>query len=243
VNCALMAGSYKQAMNAAEELQKEIPPFYLSAPGALGNFVQYLEESKLFTQVRFGKWDDILNTPVVDTLSFTPVLQHFARGIAYAKSSKIDEANKELEGVRLKMNNASLKEPLVPFNSTYDCSVIAEKLLAGIIAEQQHDYTNAIAYLQQAVDAEDKLIYNEPRDWPLPTRQYLGNALLRAKKYKQAEEIFKKDLVINPQNGWSLMGLQMVYKAANNNGALANVNSRIKDAWIIKDTNVERPVF
>jgi tetratricopeptide (TPR) repeat protein len=49
--------------------------------------------------------------------------------------------------------------------------------------------------------------YNEPRDWVHPARQYLGNVLLKAKKYAEAEKVYKEDLKINPNNGWSLTGL------------------------------------
>jgi tetratricopeptide (TPR) repeat protein len=243
LNCAQMAGNYKEAIIASDELSKQIPSFYLSMPGALGNFVQYVDQSKLLTNVRFGKWDDIISTPVVDSLSFTPVLQHFARGIAFARKNNIAEANASLDALRAKMKNESLKEPLIPFNSAYSSAVIAEKILTGIIAEQQNDYTNAIIYLQQAVDAEDKLVYNEPRDWLLPARHYLGNALLKAKKYKQAEDVFKKDLFINPNNGWSLTGLKTVYRSTNNQKALASTNTRIKNAWLIKDTQIDQSVF
>jgi tetratricopeptide (TPR) repeat protein len=243
LNCAQMAGNYKQAVDASDELSKQIPAFYLSMPGALGNFVQYLDQSKLFTNVRFGKWDEIINIPVADSLTFTPVLQLFARGVAFARKNKIADANAALAALQLKMKNASLKEVLVPFNSAYSSSTIAEKLLAGIIAEQQQDYTSAIAHLQQAVDAEDKLVYNEPRDWLLPARHYLGNALLKAKKYKQAEEVFRKDLVINPNNGWSLTGLKAVYASTNNHRALASMKARINDAWLIRDTEITGAVF
>jgi len=51
MNCAQMAGSYTIAMSAANELQKQIPDFYLSIPVALGNYIQYLYQSPLFTQV------------------------------------------------------------------------------------------------------------------------------------------------------------------------------------------------
>jgi hypothetical protein len=57
------------------------------------------------------------------------------------------------------------------------------------------------------VQAEDALIYNEPKDWLIPARQFLGAALLKSAAYSKAATIFKEDLKENPNNHWSLKGL------------------------------------
>lgn len=243
LNCAQMAGNYKIAMEASLEVQQKIPSFYLSMPGSLGNYVQYIHQSPLFTQIRFGKWEDILQERVVDSLAYTPVLQHFARGIAFAKTNRVTDAAKELELMKTKMNEPSLKEPLAPFNAVYDCAVVAENILEGVIAAQQQDYKNAIAYFKQAVVAEDNLIYTEPRDWLLPARQYLGDALLKDGKFKDAVAVFNKDLEINPNNGWSLTGLLKSYQGINKKSSVAAAEKKLREAWLIKDITVESAVF
>lgn len=243
VNCAQMAGNYQQAMAASKQLQTETPAFYLSMPGALGNYVQYLYQSSLFTLVRFGKWEDILHENQVDSLAYTSLLQHFARGLAYARTGRSGEAENELGLLRTVMRNESLKEPLTPFNAAYDASVVAENILAGVIAEQQKDYTKAISYLESAVKKEDSLIYNEPRDWLLPARHYLGNALLKAGKYNESLSVFNTDLSINPNNGWDLSGIEKALIKLNNKTSLVQVQHRLKTAWMIKDTAIDGPVF
>ena len=243
MNCAQMAGNYQISIAAAKSLQQKIPAFYLQIPGALGNYVQYIHQSPLFTMVRFGKWNDILNETVNESLSFTPVLQHFARGLAFAKTNQVTAAINELDLMKVKMANPSLKEPLTPFNAVYDASLVAQSILEGVIAGQQKDYKNAITHFQQAVEKEDKLIYNEPRDWLLPARQYLGNALLEAGKYQQAIEVFNKDLFINPNNGWSLTGAAKAYKALNKKASVAAAHKQLKTAWLNKDVPIEAAVF
>lgn len=243
INCAQMAGSYSIASVASKELQQEIPGFYLSIPGALGNYVQYLHRTDIFTWVRFGKWEVILKDPVADTLSFVAVLQHFSRGMAFANTGKLADAKKELAIMQTKMKEPSLKEPFVPFNAVYDAALVGENILAGTIAENSKDLDKAIRFFKQAVVDEDKLIYNEPRDWLLPARQYLGSALIKAGKYPDAVEVFIKDLEINPNNGWSLTGLENCYRQLNNNTALAAVQKQLKAAWSIKDTEIDAAVF
>ena len=243
LNCAQMAGNYKIALQASQELQDQIPQEYLSAPGALGNYIQYLHQSIIATWVRFGKWDDIIKQPLHDTLTFTPVLQHFARGLAFLRSNKLVEAVKEADMLKLKMEEPSLKEVLDPMNSTYSAALIAKGILDGAIAENKNDFDKAINFYKQAVKDEDELIYNEPRDWLLPARQYLGNALIKAAKYQEAISVFKKDLEINPNNGWSLTGLLKCYQQLNNKTAVAAVQKRLDAAWSIKDVAIEASVF
>ncbi len=242
-NCAQMAGNYCQSLSAAEELQEKIPAFYLQIPGALGNYVQYLHQAPLFTYVRFGMWQDILSMPVNDSLSFTPVLQQFARGLAFARTNRLQLAKTELNKMRNSMSNPILKVPLTPFNAVYDAAVVAENILAGVIAEEKKDFKIALNHFEIAVKQEDKLIYNEPRDWLLPARHYLGNALVKAGKYKEAVAVFDEDLSINPNNGWALSGLAKSYKSINNKTALATAQSRLRSAWILKDVPIESAVF
>ena len=48
---------------------------------------------------------------------------------------------------------------------------------------------------RRAVDAEDKLNYDEPADWcTYPTRESLGAALFKAKLTEQARAVFRDDL-------------------------------------------------
>jgi tetratricopeptide (TPR) repeat protein len=243
INCAQMAGNYGIAAAASKELKEQIPGFYLQIPGALGNYVQYLHRTDIFTWVRFGKWKDILNDPAADSLSFTAVLQHFARGMAFANINKISEAEKELAIMQNKMTDPALKVPFTPFNAVYDAALVGKNILAGTIAENKQDFKQAISYFKDAVKDEDKLIYNEPRDWLLPARQYLGAALVKSGNWKQAVEVFSKDLQINPNNGWSLTGLQTCYQQLKKTAALAAVQKQLKAAWSVKDTPVETAVF
>ena len=145
--------------------------------------------------------------------------------------------------MKTKMTEPVLKEPLAPFNAAYDGALVAQHILEGVIASEEKDYKNAIAHFQQAVSNEDKLIYTEPRDWLLPARQYLGDALIKAGKFNEAIVVFNKDLEINPNNGWSLTGIATCYKALNNKTSLAVAQKRLRDAWIIKDITVESSVF
>ena len=163
--------------------------------------------------------------------------------MAFANTNKIAEAEKELAIMQNKMTDPSLKEPFTPFNAVYDAAMVGENILAGTIAENKQDLSKAIGFFTQAVKGEDKLIYTEPRDWLLPARQYLGAALIKAGNYKEAVDIFKKDLQINPNNGWSLSGLQTCYWQMKNKAGLSAVQKQLNAAWSIKDMAIDATVF
>src|SRR5262249_49074915 len=96
---------------------------------------------------------------------------------------------------------------LTPFNAAVTGGRVAKYILKGCIAENQSQMNKAIGYFKIAVATEDLLVYQEPRDWLVPARHFLGNALLHEKKYKEAEIVFQQDLVYQPKNYISITGL------------------------------------
>lgn len=241
--CASLAGNYKTAITAADELVQSIPLPYLSMGGADGNYVQYVYSAAVLTDVRFGKWDKVLKSEADEKLTYIALINHFAKGVAYSRSHQPLKAAEEMK--KLKVNLTSKDLQFIPdnFSSAYQGGLIAQSILQGLIFEEQHNYKEAITAYNKAVLEEDKLIYNEPRDWPLSSRQYLGNVLTKAAKYKEAADVFNTDLKIHANNGWALTGLAIAYKQLGNTAALSKTNQRLTIAWEIKDTKIDRAVF
>jgi len=207
-NCAMMRANYSYSNNSALACRNSFDTSFLSFAAPLGTFIQYVYMTPLINDVRFGKWDNILqNAPVSDQHQYAAVLYHWARGMAFAGKQELIAAANELKTMQEKMKGADMSVIMEPFNSPLAAAKVAEKILAGVIAEQEKNFTNAIAILTEAVTLEDQLIYNEPRDWLLPSREYLGNALLHAGNFAKAEIIFKEDLKENPATHWSLYPL------------------------------------
>lgn len=243
INCAQMSGNYTTAISGSDSLRAIIPIPYLSLRGTDGSFFQYLYMQPVLTAVRFGKWDDVLKNKPLDTLPYAAVLLYFSKGLAWCAEGKLEKAELELKMLNDKMKDAALKIPIDNFSSPFESANIASLILQGEIAARQLHYKTAIVILKKAVAAEDHLIYNEPRDWPIPARHFLGDVLLKAGNFKQAITVLNNDLTINPKNGWALTGLQIAYQNTKNDGALFNVNQQLLSAWKIKDEIIKRPVF
>lgn len=241
---AQMAGNYNTSIGSAVKLSKGlVKAGALSMKGALGNYMQYCYSTPLLTDVRFGKWDKILAIQPTDTLLFADILLHFGKGIAYGRKHQLLLAKNELNAFKIKMADKSLKADAVLYSSASAICKVAEPILSGVIAEEEGNLKQAVNFFQQAVVAETNLTYNEPRDWPLPAREYLGDALLKSSKFTEAIEIFKKDLMINPINGWSLTGLSIAYQKTGNLNLLNSSKNQLRKAWTMKDVVINRAVL
>jgi tetratricopeptide (TPR) repeat protein len=201
----------------------------------------------LYTQLRFAKWDSILNTPAIDSgYIYADILSHFCRGIAFARKGRIADANIELAKLRrdTAAGNPQLISPAPNYaNPGINGARVAERILAGVIAESKKDYNQSIALLTQAADLEDGMIYNEPKDWLQPARQFLGNVQLKARRYADAEQTFRADLQANPQNGWSYTGLATALEKQGKQKEAAATRTLAQKAFTRSDTTITTAVL
>jgi len=242
--CAMMDGQYANSIKYAKEMAKSIDTSFLDAGGFFGVMGQYLDMTATFAKVRFGKWDDILNEPAVaDTRVFASIMQHFARGIALARKQQAPAAEKELLAIQNAKSNDQLKESPAAFNPGIAAVSVAEKILAGAIAEAKNELPKAKGFYKEATDIEEGMLYNEPRDWQLPARHYLGNVLLKMKQYTAAEKVYKEDLLVNPNNAWSLAGLLQALQNQEKKTEAATIQQQLKKATARADVKIENSVF
>ncbi len=85
--------------------------------------------------------------------------------------------------------------------------------------------------------------YDEPRGWMQPVSHALGALLLEADRVAEAEEVYRADLEVNPENSWSLHGLA---ECLRRRGAVASakaVEVRFKKAWTQADTKIRASCF
>ncbi len=193
-----------------------------------------------YVMIRFGKWSEILESPAPDKdLIYPNGVWHYARGIAYARTRKLDEAKKELaEVTTIAANPALEKITLMDINKTTDLMQIAKEHLAGEIAAASKDYDAAVKHLKEAVRTEDSLTYDEPPPWSNPTRHYLGAIFLEAKRPAEAEKVYREELRKFPKNGWSLTGLHQSLLAQSKKSEAAAVKKELDAAWAGADISL-----
>ena len=207
--CSMNRNDYTAALKDAVECRNGFDTSFLSMDAPLGDFIQYVYMTPELSMINFQKWQDILQQPYVPArFHYAAAIQRFAKGMAYANTNDITNARLLLTELELLLNNKDLAVVFTPFNAPLTSCRIARYILSGTIAEKENRPEAAIDYFKKAVATEDSLIYNEPRDWLVPARHFLGNALLTAKKYKEARKVFRDDLKVQPNNYISAQGLK-----------------------------------
>ncbi|HUR65562.1 MAG TPA: hypothetical protein VMZ03_04360 [Chitinophagaceae bacterium] len=243
-NNAMLAGRSAYSSLSAKETVKSVPADYLSAPGALGNFIQYVYMTPTLTDVRFGNWSNLLSaTQPAENLTYANIIWHFGRGMAYAHQNNIEGAEKELSQLQVLLKDSSLYIPLTPFSASIDGAMVAESILSGTIALKEKNYDRAIDQFTIAVEQEEQMVYDEPRDWMLSPKHYLGDAYLKAGKTKEAKAVFQKDLLNNNENGWSLFGMWQALTAEKKTVEAARMLARFKKAFDKADVKLYGAVF
>lgn len=236
-NCAMLSGRYEYAKKTALDLRASIDTAALSMAPPMGNYIQYLYMTPLFIDVRYGKWNDLLAMPApAEHHIYANILYHFARGMAHAALNNFSAAENEKTEIQRLMKNEGLTFPIKPFSPLIDGARTSEELLSGFIYLKQNKTAEAITHLKNATETESKMTYNEPRDWILSPKQYLGTAYLAAKKYSEAQKIFESDLAVYADNIWSLYGLERSLLKQKKHTEAAKLKARLAKASVGSDT-------
>lgn len=195
-------------------------------------FAQYFGVEPLIAFTRFGKWEDILSLPAPDEdLIYSNILWRFSRGMAYTRTKEIAKANVELLKLDSLAKQDTLQTIYFSFNPVSSIAKVPLHILRGELLIAQGKSSEGIDVLREAVKLEDDLRYMEPPDWKIPTRHYLGAALLDAARYAEAEIIYLEDLKKNPDNGWSLTGLQQAQLRLGKKSEITATAKRFVKAW------------
>ena len=135
------------------------------------------------------------------------------------------------------------KDFLFGTNAAADVFGVCGPYLEGEIAYRKGDFDVALSKLREAVKREDALKYDEPPDMTVPSRHALGAVLLAAGRPKEAETVYREDLVRYPENGWSLQGLARALRAQKTPREAARVEARFRKAWARADVEAPSSCF
>lgn len=238
---ASLLGSSEIAINAAKKTAEKVPMGeFLEMP-----FLQDFAATPMLAYTRFGKWNEILTIPAPKPeIKHLSLIRHYARGIAFIRKGNVKEAQEELNAIELFKNDPELLTLIAtPNNPSSSTANIAFEVVSGELASLRGNIKKSIYHLEKAVVYEDALVYTEPAAWHIPTRQNLGAVLLKAKRYKAAEKIFKEDLAVLRQNGWSLIGLHKSLIAQGKLNEAKRIKKEFDVAWENSDIEILNAVF
>ena len=236
-----LLGDSDIAIDAAKKTAEKVPTGELiDLP-----FLQDFAATPLLAYTRFGKWNEILTVPKPNAdIKHLNLIWHYARGIAFIRKGNPVDAQEELDAISVLKNDPDLENLVATANNpSVGIAKIAYEVVAGELAAFRGDVSGAINHLEKAVSLEDNLVYTEPAAWHISTRHNLGAVLLKAEKYKEAEKIYKEDLDIIRQNGWSLMGLYLSYTAQGKTDEAKTIKQEFDKAWQYSDIEINSSVL
>lgn len=207
--CSMNSDNYEQAIADATDCEKAVTDEDMRLEAPFGNYLQYIAMTPQMTYITFGKWDEIMKSAVVDSsLHFASLIQNLARGLAYANTGQLPEARIALSEINSLLEEPDMAVIMYPFNAAKSQGTVAKYILEGAIYEKENKIEEALESYRMGVATEDSLVYQEPRDWLVPARHFLGNALLKANRMKEAAVVFQNDMKYQPGNYTSILGLR-----------------------------------
>ncbi|MEC9093722.1 MAG: tetratricopeptide repeat protein, partial [Planctomycetota bacterium] len=232
---AMMVGQEKTAMKYARKIWAIIPPDQMEQKGPSIDFTFMCVYD---VQKRFGRWDQILAEPQPpEFLPLTTAYYHAHRAVAFAAKKQIFEAEKEFS-LFLKVKSGFPEDKPAAGAINHQVLKVAEQFVLGEIALHQKDWDAAIHHLKRSAKVEDSLRYAEPPFWLQPVRHALGAVYMKAGRYREAEQTYRKDLEIWKDNGWSLYGLSQSLKNLEKGKEAEEVLQKFKTIWKNADESI-----
>lgn len=230
------AGNSRAAIAAATRLHQFEAPRLAEVP--LVDNAGYLMARDLVL-VEFRRWDAILALPEqAFEAPITTAMWHFARTLALAGKGRAEEA--KAERARFLDAAATLSKTIeYGNNDAAALAAVARPYLDGRLALMAGDAAGAIEPLRQAAAADDRLAYDEPPDWYLPSRDALGAALLRTGDAAGAERVFREELSRHHESGRALYGLHAALAAQGRAKEAASAQQRFSRAWRAADVKLD----
>ena len=215
---AMFAGRKATALAAAEALAASLPEQLLRVQvPPMADWLESFVPMRLHVLVRFGMWEQILAEPLPsdpELYCVTTALTHYAKGVAFAASARVQDAERERE--RFTAAAARVPDTRYLFNNTaLDILAVAGAMLDGEIDYRTGHYDAAWQHLRRAIELDDTLPYDEPWGWMQPTRHAYGALLLEQGDVESARAVYAADLGVDgtlaracqhPNNVWSLHG-------------------------------------
>lgn len=197
---AMVSGNEKAAMDAA------------AGAGEVGkdwdnNFGEYLRSTRLFTLLRFGHWEQVLGeAQPKGEKGVAKAHWLYARGVALARSGRVDEAEKtldELKPVATGVREKNAKRKFTVAMMDYDMARLESE-----VALARGNLDAAITAQARAAEADAVLDQSEPPFLGSMARTALGDLQAKAKRWADAEASYRQVLADRPGHPLAEKGLK-----------------------------------
>ncbi|KAI1277381.1 TPR domain protein [Xylaria sp. FL0933] len=215
---AMFAGQSVVALDTVARLEAALPEELLRVESPpMADWLEGFLAMRVHALIRFGRWQDLIDLALPNDpslYSVTTAMIHYAKGIAFAATDRVEEAEQQRE-LFSKAYKAVPASRTVFNNTCLDILKVAEAMLDGELEYRRGDHESAFARLRAANDLCYALPYDEPWGWMQPPSHALGALLAEQGRYREALEVYAEDLgyggslpraLQHPNNVWALHG-------------------------------------
>ncbi|KAI0425474.1 TPR domain protein [Xylaria sp. FL1042] len=215
---AMFAGQSAVALDTVSRLEAALPEELLRVESPpMADWLEGFLAMRAHALIRFGRWQDLIDLALPsdrNLYSATTAMVHYAKGVALAATSRVEEAEQQRE-LFSKAYKAVPTSRTVFNNTCVDILRVAEAMLDGELEYRRGNHESAFARLRAANELCYALPYDEPWGWMQPPSHALGALLTEQGRYSEALEIYAEDLgyggslpraLQHPNNVWALHG-------------------------------------
>ncbi len=237
------AGRYREALQHASALEGASDnPDQSSNPGF---YILQVGSSAARLALRFGLWDDAIKRPIgfgvpdaqlsVAARGYRDGLVAYARAMQAAQAGQLPEAERQsdtLDALLWRLSQQKVEDQAKNIRDKVVRILETASLdLRGNLAGYRGDVDQMRELLDQAAQKEKELGYSEPPQYSRPELESLGHALIRAGKYSDAREAFRKELHDRPRSGFALYGIALAFDREGNRADAAQAYREFLDTW------------
>ncbi len=184
--------------------------------------------------LRFGEFQKILTLTEMPEQPIQQGLWEFARGYAHLRTGHADSAAVYLARVDEKADtvpdNVQMRN-----HTAHNLLTITGNILRGEMLRAEGKLAESIPVFEEAVQVQDALRYDEPEPLNFSARHWLGDALLEAERFADAEAVYEAAIEQHPDNGWSYFGLEKALRAQGKTAEADAAKAEFDRVWSRSD--------
>jgi len=251
MHTCMLLGRYQDSVDAADKICRLLTKEVLSVRDR-PKFAMSLEgyySTKMHVMVRFGRWREIIDTPLPNDADLYPVttaMHHYAKGVSHAFLKNFPGAYEERRRFHATLGRIPQERRFFN-NPAHRILAVGEKMLDGELEYHKGNHRRAYEHLRESVECDDNLEYIEPWAWMHPPRHALAALLLEQGHCEEAEQIYRDDLGLtgkiqrcaqHPDNVWSLHGLAECLQRRGEHDELGTIRAKLTRALALADVPI-----
>ncbi|KAJ5107396.1 TPR domain protein [Penicillium angulare] len=255
VYAAMLSGQSKVALDTLDPMESSLTDEVLRVESPpLADWLEFFKAVRVHVYIRFGLWEEIKALPIPEDKDLhctTTAMTYYGKGIAYAATGDVDEANNQRELYLQAAKNVPESRKDYP-NRIVDVLKVATSMLNGEIEYRRGNFTEAFEHLREAIKHDDALMYTEPWGWMLPTRHAYAALSLEQGHVEEAARIYAEDLGLDPKLTrahqhphcvWSLHGYHECLLQLGRHDEALIIKQQLDSALMIADVDIKSSCF